>query len=718
MAKAKTSAFFCQNCGYESSKWMGQCPACREWNTFVEELVDRKALSTSGKIKPATEAKPVPLSAIKTSDEERISTSMPELDRVLGGGVVKGSLVLVGGDPGIGKSTLLLQVCRNLSGQNLSVLYVSGEESLQQIKLRAERIGTFSDHLELLCETSLDTIRTVIERNKPQIVVIDSIQTMYNENVSSAPGSVSQVRESTGVLMQIAKGMDISIFIVGHVTKEGVVAGPRVLEHMVDTVLYFEGDRHESYRILRGVKNRFGSTNEIGVFEMRTEGLVEVENPSEYMLSGKPKDASGSVVACSIEGTRPILLEIQALICHSYFNNPRRTATGTDFNRVNLLMAVLEKRIGMQLSDCDAYVNIAGGIRMNEPAIDLGIVLAIMSSKLDLTIDEKTICFGEVGLSGEVRGVSMAEQRVAEAAKLGFEVCILPKVSLPSVGKKYAMKLRPVLAVGGTHFVVYNRAGSELTVCSRTRTLYTQRFDEDILLCAMSNNNSLAVVTDADRFAGWVHIYDPSMRELYSWRMPQSMGTPIALDFAPDNRRFASGMIAARDGQLNCSVYFMSLDSDTEGLLYTADAGSMLLRLDWQSENRVMAVFDTYIAVIDPRTAAEVARYDYGGAALQSVAPGRRQTALLLNVHGGNSLVTLSESLTVMSEIPARQAFAVSATDTDIYLLCPDAVECYGYDGVQNWVQPGLPSRPLAVLHGKQTLVFTGSQADVLLENV
>ena len=447
MAKAKTSAFFCQNCGYESSKWMGQCPACREWNTFVEELVDRKALSTSGKIKPATEAKPVPLSAIKTSDQERISTSMPELDRVLGGGVVKGSLVLVGGDPGIGKSTLLLQVCRNLSGQNLSVLYVSGEESLQQIKLRAERIGTFSDHLELLCETSLDTIRTVIERNKPQIVVIDSIQTMYNENVSSAPGSVSQVRESTGVLMQIAKGMDISIFIVGHVTKEGVVAGPRVLEHMVDTVLYFEGDRHESYRILRGVKNRFGSTNEIGVFEMRTEGLVEVENPSEYMLSGKPKDASGSVVACSIEGTRPTRCSFkasqQATIPsgHSYFNNPRRTATGTDFNRVNLLMAVLEKRIGMQLSDCDAYVNIAGGIRMNEPAIDLGIVLAIMSSKLDLTIDEKTICFGEVGLSGEVRGVSMAEQRVAEAAKLGFEVCILPKVSLPSVGKKYAMKL-------------------------------------------------------------------------------------------------------------------------------------------------------------------------------------------------------------------------------------------------------------------------------------
>lgn len=430
MAKAKTSAFFCQNCGYESAKWMGQCPGCKEWNTFVEELVDRKTLSGSGKRKPASEAKPVPLSSVVASNEERVSTNMKELDRVLGGGIVRGSLVLVGGDPGIGKSTLLLQVCRNLSAQGQSVLYVSGEESLQQIKIRAERIGTFTDHLQLLCETNLDLIREVIERQKPQIVVIDSVQTMYNDSVGSAPGSVSQVREATSVLMQIAKGMDISIFIVGHVTKEGVVAGPRVLEHMVDTVLYFEGDRHESYRILRGVKNRFGSTNEIGVFEMRAEGLAEVENPSEYMLSGKPADASGSVVACSVEGTRPILLEIQALICHSYFNNPRRTATGTDFNRVNLLLAVLEKRLGMQLSDCDAYVNIAGGIRMNEPAIDLGIVLAIISSKLDLTIDEKTICFGEVGLSGEVRGVTMAEQRVAEAAKLGFKRCILPSVCL------------------------------------------------------------------------------------------------------------------------------------------------------------------------------------------------------------------------------------------------------------------------------------------------
>lgn len=428
MAKGKTSVYFCQNCGFESSKWMGQCPGCKEWNSFVEEVIDRKSNVSASVKKAAEDAKPMPLSAISSIDEERTSTNIKELDRVLGGGIVKGSLVLVGGDPGIGKSTLLLQVCKNLSNKNKSVLYISGEESLQQIKIRAERIGTFTDFLELLCETNLDIIKEVITKKKPSVVVIDSIQTMYNENVASAPGSVSQVREATGVFMQIAKGMGITIFIVGHVTKEGVVAGPRVLEHMVDTVLYFEGDRHESYRILRGVKNRFGSTNEIGVFEMRNTGLEEVENPSEFMLSGKPVGASGSVVACSMEGTRPILLEIQALVCQSYFGNPRRTATGTDYNRVNLLLAVLEKRLGMHLSECDAYVNIAGGIRMNEPAIDLGIVLAIISSKLDKPIDEKTICFGEVGLSGEVRGVSMAEQRVLEAKKLGFERCILPQV--------------------------------------------------------------------------------------------------------------------------------------------------------------------------------------------------------------------------------------------------------------------------------------------------
>lgn len=426
MAKGKSSVFFCQSCGYESSKWMGQCPGCKEWNTFVEESVDRKS---TGKIRTLVkETKAVPLSAIETASDRRISTRFKELDRVLGGGIVQGSLVLVGGDPGIGKSTLLLQVCRNLAEQELRVLYISGEESLQQIKIRAERIGQFGDSLQLLCETNLETIQAVIERDKPQIVVIDSIQTMYREEVASAPGSVSQVREATATLMQIAKGMDITVFIVGHVTKEGVVAGPRVLEHMVDTVLYFEGDRYAAYRILRGVKNRFGSTNEIGVFEMRQDGLKEVENPSEYMLSGKPEGVSGSVVACSMEGTRPILLEIQALVCHSNFGMPRRTAAGTDYNRVNLLMAVLEKRLGLKLGDCDAYVNIAGGIRMNEPAIDLGIVLALVSSYRERPIDEKTICFGEVGLSGEVRAVSMAEQRVQEARKLGFDTCILPQV--------------------------------------------------------------------------------------------------------------------------------------------------------------------------------------------------------------------------------------------------------------------------------------------------
>lgn len=442
MAKGKTSIFFCQSCGYESSKWMGQCPGCKEWNTFVEEVVDKKSAGTLAKQKAtASEVKVLPLSQIEMTYDKRVSTDMKELDRVLGGGIVQGSMVLVGGDPGIGKSTLLLQVCRNLSEHNIKVLYISGEESLQQIKIRAERIGNFGDSLKLLCETNLDTIKAVIDREKPQIVVIDSIQTMFNEEVSSAPGSVSQVRESTGVLMQIAKGMGISIFIVGHVTKEGVVAGPRVLEHMVDTVLYFEGDRHAAYRILRGVKNRFGSTNEIGVFEMRQDGLVEVENPSEYMLSGKPEGASGSVVACSMEGTRPILLEVQALVCHSNFGIPRRTAAGTDFNRVNLLMAVLEKRLGLKLGDCDAYVNIAGGIKMNEPAIDLGIVLALISSYKDKPIDEKTICFGEVGLSGEVRAVNMAEQRVQEAKKLGFEVCILPEVCRKSMTEVKGIRL-------------------------------------------------------------------------------------------------------------------------------------------------------------------------------------------------------------------------------------------------------------------------------------
>ena len=373
-----------------------------------------------------TPRKPKTLSEIEMNQTARMSTGMGELDRVLGGGIVQGSLVLVGGDPGIGKSTLLLQVCRNLSDAGKKVLYISGEESLQQIRLRAERMGSFTENLLILCETDLQAIRETITRLQPQVVVIDSIQTMYNESVSSAPGSVSQVRESTGVLMQIAKTQNITIFIVGHVTKEGVVAGPRVLEHMVDTVLYFEGDRYASYRVLRGVKNRFGSTNEIGVFEMRTSGLAEVANPSEYMLDGKPENASGSIVACTMEGTRPVLLEVQALVCQSSLAFPRRTADGTDLNRVNLLMAVLEKRAGLRVSSCDAYINIAGGIRMNEPALDLGIVLAVASSMKDTPIDEKTIAFGEVGLSGEVRSVTMPEQRVREAKKLGFDTVILP----------------------------------------------------------------------------------------------------------------------------------------------------------------------------------------------------------------------------------------------------------------------------------------------------
>ena len=432
MGKGKKTVFFCQNCGHEETKWLGQCPMCKEWNTFVEEKVIASSVSASVKTDRDIEKKIVALSQVNTDEQKRFQTGMKELDRVLGGGIVPGSLVLVGGDPGIGKSTLLLQVCQKLAKER-QVLYISGEESLVQIKLRANRMGNFSDNMKLFCETNLGTIRDVIEKKQPEFVVIDSIQTMYSEEVASAPGSVSQVRESTNVFMQLAKGLGITIFIVGHVTKEGTVAGPRVLEHMVDTVLYFEGDRHASYRILRGVKNRFGSTNEIGVFEMRQNGLVEVENPSEYMLSGKPENASGSVVACSIEGTRPLLIEIQALVCDTNFGMPRRTATGTDYNRVNLLMAVLEKRIGLHLANCDAYVNIAGGIRMNEPAIDLGIVMAIVSSYKNRPVDERMIVFGEVGLSGEVRAVNMPEQRVAEAKKLGFETCVVPEVSLDMV---------------------------------------------------------------------------------------------------------------------------------------------------------------------------------------------------------------------------------------------------------------------------------------------
>ena len=438
-----TTVFFCSQCGYESSKWMGQCPACKEWNTFAEETVvknNHKTASLSSK-DGLNRPNPVSISQIESGEEDRIKTHIEEFDRVLGGGIVGGSLSLIGGDPGIGKSTLLLQVCQKLSNDNRRVLYISGEESLKQIKMRASRLGAFSDTLLLFCETNLTQSEQTIKNTMTEVVVIDSIQTMYDENTAAAPGSVSQVRESTAVLLRIAKANGISIFIVGHVTKEGAVAGPRMLEHMVDSVLYFEGDRYASYRILRGVKNRFGSTNEIGVFEMKQNGLSEVKNPSEFMLSGKPQGASGCVVACSMEGTRPILVEIQSLVCHSNLGIPRRQAAGTDYNRVNLLMAVLEKRLGMQMSGCDAYVNMAGGMRIVEPAVDLGIAMAIVSSYKNRVVDDKTAVFGEVGLSGEVRAVNFAEQRLKEIEKMGFERCIMPKASISSIKASGKVKI-------------------------------------------------------------------------------------------------------------------------------------------------------------------------------------------------------------------------------------------------------------------------------------
>ena len=447
MAKGKmASVFFCQSCGYESAKWMGQCPGCKAWNTMVEEIVDRSKLQNGGGQlrRQTSDAEVCVLSEVTIREQDKVLTGIAELDRVLGGGIVQGSLTLVGGDPGIGKSTLLLQTCQAVAAAGHKVLYVSGEESQVQIKMRADRLGNFSKNVLLLCETSLDAITEIIRRQKPEIVVIDSIQTMYSESVSSAPGSVSQVREATATLLQLAKGLLVSIFIVGHVTKEGTVAGPRVLEHMVDTVLYFEGDRHASYRILRSVKNRFGSTNEIGVFEMRESGLEEVKNPSEYMLSGRPENASGSIVTCSLEGTRPLLIEIQGLVCQSNFGIPRRQTTGTDFNRVNLLMAVLEKRSGVQLSGCDAYVNITGGLKVVEPAIDLAIVLAIVSSFRNRPLPAKLIAFGEVGLSGEVRAVSQASQRVAEAEKLGFELCLMPKGNLSDCRTEHTGKMKVI----------------------------------------------------------------------------------------------------------------------------------------------------------------------------------------------------------------------------------------------------------------------------------
>ena len=444
MAKGKAgSAFFCQNCGYESSKWMGQCPACHEWNSFVEERITKSSHISTGSIRTEKKAL-VSINEIKGDKEDRFTTNIEEFDRVLGGGIVPGSLTLVGGDPGIGKSTLLLQVCKELSDSGREVLYISGEESLSQIKMRADRIGTFQDKFKLLTEINLNVIAETVKSAKPDVVVIDSIQTMYNEEVNAAPGSVSQVRESTSVLLQLAKGENIAVLIVGHVTKEGTVAGPRVLEHMVDTVLYFEGDKQDIYRILRGVKNRFGSTNEIGVFEMEEGGLREIKNPSEFMISGKPEGANGSVVTCCMEGTRPMLMEVQALVCDTNFQIPRRQATGCDFNRMNLLIAVIEKRIRIPLGHEDAYINFAGGMRITEPATDLAVVMALVSSYRNKPVDDKMIVFGEVGLSGEVRGISMVKQRVMEAKKMGYQSCVVPYANQKQLADVKDMKLYAV----------------------------------------------------------------------------------------------------------------------------------------------------------------------------------------------------------------------------------------------------------------------------------
>jgi DNA repair protein RadA/Sms len=426
MTKVKT-VFACQNCGYQAPKWLGKCPDCGSWNSFVEETLstapERHAhsIATSGR-----EIPPQSILSIETSDEGRMKTDLGEFDRVLGGGLVIGSVVLIGGDPGIGKSTLLIQALDRLARRGVAVLYVSGEESLRQTKIRADRIGVSSRDLYVLAENSLEKIIDDIQKLKPKVAVIDSIQTVFTSQLQSAPGSIGQVRESAGKLMLLSKSTNLSTFLIGHVTKEGAIAGPRVLEHIVDTVLYFEGDRGHPYRILRAVKNRFGSTNEIGVFEMKDGGLEEVANPSELFLAERPIDVSGSVVISSMEGSRPILVELQALVSSTSYGMPRRTAIGVDPNRVSLLVAVLEKKVGMNLSQQDIFVNVAGGVRIEEPAVDLGVVSAVASSFLDKPILSKTMVIGEVGLAGEVRGIHQAEVRMKEAAKLGFRRCLLP----------------------------------------------------------------------------------------------------------------------------------------------------------------------------------------------------------------------------------------------------------------------------------------------------
>lgn len=428
--KAKV-LYVCRECGYESPKWLGKCSGCNAWNT-MEEVVSAPVKSTFGVSSSLKNAKAHPLAEISVEDEHRFVTNISELDRVLGGGIVKGSVVLLSGDPGIGKSTILLQICNSLQN-NLKILYVSGEESALQIKLRAERLGVVSDKVSIMTETDVQAVCEYILTEKPDLVMIDSIQTMQHTELSSSAGSIVQVRESTNLLLRTGKSLGIPIFIVGHVNKGGDIAGPKVLEHIVDTVLYFEGERNQSYRILRGIKNRFGSTNEIGVFEMTDAGLKQVENPSAMLLSGRMSDVSGGCITCVMEGTRPILAEVQALVTATGFGNARRTATGFDYNRLNLLLAVLEKRIGLYFSNQDTYVNIVGGMRLDEPAADLAVAMALVSGLRDIPLDEKLIAFGEIGLSGEVRSVSRAQARINEAARLGFTKCILPKSCLKQI---------------------------------------------------------------------------------------------------------------------------------------------------------------------------------------------------------------------------------------------------------------------------------------------
>ena len=421
--KAKT-IFVCNECGYESAKWMGKCPACNSWNTFFEEKLSTKV--ESGKREKKIQEAPKPLNSFVGQDAQRTSTGYAELDRVLGGGLVKGSLVLVGGEPGIGKSTLILQLCDKVKGEG-KVLYVSGEESAEQIKLRADRLNIKNDDILFLGETDIDIIDQNIEELNPKLVIIDSMQTMYSEDISSAPGSVSQVREITSRIMKICKSRKITTIIIGHVTKDGNIAGPRVLEHMVDTVLYIEGERYFSYRMIRGVKNRFGSTNEVGMFEMQEKGMVEITNPSSILISEREDNPSGSVVVATVEGTRPLLVELQALVTQSVFGLPRRTANGIDYNRLTLLVAVMEKKAGFMLGNQDVYLNVVGGLKVNEPALDLGIILATASSFKNVSIPKGVIALGEVGLTGEVRTINMMEKRLKEAERLGFKKCIIPE---------------------------------------------------------------------------------------------------------------------------------------------------------------------------------------------------------------------------------------------------------------------------------------------------